>query len=274
MCTHCGPTLDEGQEQRVRLIHWHAGEAKERIQRLESAGVAVDFRPLDGGAALRELWEAPPSAVVIDLTRLPSHGRDVAVLLRERKRTRRVPLIFVDGDPDKVARVQALLPDAVFTTWSCIESSLRQAMADTPEDPVVPGSSMAGYAGTPLWKKLRIKANSTVGLVGAPPGFEEALGQLPQNVTFRRRLRGLFDLIIWFVGARRDLEGRIERMGQAMSDSGGLWIAWPKKASGVASDVSQASVRQVGLAAGLVDYKVCSIDATWSGLLFSRCKPG
>ena len=277
MCARRGagldPMLDEGQKQRVRLIHWHAGEAEERVQRLESAGVEVEYAPVDGTAALRVIWETPPSAVVIDLGRLPSHGRDIALHLRQRTATRHVPLVFVDGDASKVTGIQKLLPDAVFTTWSSIGASLPAAMANPPANPTVPRSTMDGCSGTPLWKKLRIKPNSTVALVGAPPDFEETIGQLPQGVKFRRRLSGLADIIIWFVGTRRDLERRIDRMGQTMSEGGGLWIARPKKTSGVASDLTQGRVREVGLAAGLVDYKVCAIDATWSGLLISRRKP-
>jgi hypothetical protein len=108
-----------------------------------------------------------------------------------------------------------------------------------------------------------------VALIDAPPGFEEAMGELPEGVMLTRQLDGRPDLVVWFVRSRQELERQIERM-VPLSDRGGLWIAWPKKASGFDTDLSQATVRQVALAAGLVDYKVCAIDATWSGLRFSR----
>jgi hypothetical protein len=257
----------------VRLIHWNAAEAEERADRLRAAGYKVVYKPLDGVAALRELWDNPSIAVVIDLGRLPSSGRDVALLLRQRKTTRHVPLVFVGGAPEKVTRVKKVLPDAVYTTWSQIRSSLNRAIAHPLADPVVPRSSLEGYSGTPLPKKLGIKANSVVALVGAPPGFAETLGKLPSGAALRKQVRGRCHLIIWFTKSRRDLERRVKGMARALADKGGLWIAWPKKASGVASDLSQNEVRKVGLAAGLVDYKVCAIDGTWSGLLFSRRKP-
>ncbi|KPK78865.1 MAG: hypothetical protein AMS25_14235 [Gemmatimonas sp. SM23_52] len=135
----------------------------------------------------------------------------------------------------------------------------------------MPGSVLAGYAGTPLTKKLGIKVNSLVALIGAPPGFEKTLGKLPDGVTLRRRAGGRADLIIWFSKSCKDLESRIGRVAERVGRDG-LWIAWPKKSSRKAADLSQAEVRRIGLAAGLVDYKVCAIDATWSGLKFTRKK--
>jgi CheY-like chemotaxis protein len=255
---------------RIRLIHWHPAEAEERAARLRAAGYDAACEP-PSRESLEKLWQNPPAAVVIDLTRLPMQGRDVGLLLRQRKSTRSVPLVFVAGDPEKVARVRKSLPDAEFTAWSRIRSSLRRAIARPPADPVVPQSSFEGYSGTPLPEKLGIKANSAVALVGAPRGFEATLGELPPGAVLRRQARGHCDLIVWFTRSRRDLERRLPKMG-ALARKGGLWIAWPKKSSGVASDLSQALVRKLGLAAGLVDYKVAAIDATWSGLRFARRK--
>ena len=110
-------------------------------------------------------------------------------------------------------------------------------------------------------------------LVGAPDDIERTLGVLPPDVTLRRRAQGRCDLIVWFVDTRRDLERRVARYG-AKAGAGGLWICWPKKASGVASDLSERVVRETGLAHGLVDYKIASIDPTWSGLRFTRRKSG
>ncbi len=255
---------------RVHLIHWNAAEAEERSDQLRSAGYEVVYETLDP-AGLRAMREDPPSAVVIDLNRLPSQGRDMAVAIRKYRATRHVPLVFVDGDPEKVARIKELLPDAVYTTWSQIGSSLEHAITHPPAEPVVPGSTMAGYAGAPLPKKLGIKANSVVVLVGAPEGFEETLGDLPEGVALLGEASSQPDVILWFTTSRSDLERDIERMG-AFAGQGGLWIAWPKKSSGIASDLSQAVVREAGLAAGLVDFKVCAIDETWSGLRFTRRK--
>jgi hypothetical protein len=191
--------------------------------------------------------------------------------IRQYKATRRVPIVFVEGDPRKVARIQEILPDALYTTWSRIQSTLKKALSCPPEDPVVPQSNLEAYSGTPLVKKLGIKSGSVVALVGAPEGLDRALGKLPEGVTLRTNARGKRDLTIWFVRSRKQLESRIEPMAAAVGD-GGLWIAWPKKTSALASDLSQPVVREIGLATELVDYKVCAIDETWSGLKFSRRK--
>jgi hypothetical protein len=252
----------------IRLIHWNAAEATERAAPLLSVGYAVAYESFSA-ATLREMRENPPDAVVIDLTRLPSQGRDIGLLLRKYKTTRHVPLVFVEGDPNKVARIKEFLPDAVYSEWSRIRSSLKRAMAHPPKDVVVPESSFAAYAGAPLVKKLGIKANSAVALVNAPHGFEKTLGELPEGSTLRRQARGRCDLILWFPPSRADLERRIERIREQVGRDG-LWIVWPKKASGIATDLAQVVVRRIGLASGLVDYKVCAIDETWTGLRFAR----
>lgn len=254
---------------RIRLIHWKAVEAPPRVALLEAAGYEVDYedRLADPPALLRDLRSAPPSAIVIDLTRLPSHGLQAALGLRQAKGTRHVPLVFAEGDPEKVERIRNTLPDAVYTSWSHIRSSLRQAIAHPPEDPIKPHSVMDGYSGTPLPKKLGIKPGAVVALVGAPEGFPETLGALPDGVQFRDKPGSPASLTLWFLRSRRDLDRSI---GKMLGCEGPVWMIWPKKASGVETDLTQQDVREVGLAAGLVDYKVCAVDATWSGLLFKR----
>lgn len=255
----------------VRLVHWKPDEAPPRIAALRAAGYRVAFDPFDPPRLLKELRGRPPDAVVIDLDRLPSHGRDVGVWLRTTKATRRVPIVFAGGAPDKVMRARQSLPDAVFTPWSRIRTALRRGIAHPPAEPVVPASALAAYSGTPLPRKLGIREGSTVGLLGAPPGFPATLGDLPAGARLRIPARGRSDLTVWFVRSLRDLRGGIARVARRTED-GPLWIAWPKQSSGVAADLTQPAVRAAGLAHGLVDYKICAIDATWSGLLFRRRK--
>jgi hypothetical protein len=127
----------------------------------------------------------------------------------------------------------------------------------------------AGYSGTPLPKKLGIRPGHRIALLKAPDGFEkETLGELPPGVRVGRRARGPLDVIVAFVTSQSELERGLEAWGAALDPAGGLWIAWPKLSSGVATDVREGSVREAGLARGLVDNKVCAIDATWSGLRF------
>ena len=131
---------------------------------------------------------------------------------------------------------------------------------------------MAGYSGTPLARKLGIREGARVGLVKAPQGFEQTLDELPEDVQLVRAARavpaGRFDVLIAFFDRRAALEQRFASLAKHLEEDGGLWIAWPKKASGVATDVDDGVVRATGLGCGLVDNKVCAIDATWSGLRF------
>lgn len=254
----------------VRLIHWNADEAQERAEQLTAAGYDVLSTPFDRDA-WRALREDPPQAAVIDLSRLRSHGRDVAVGIRSYKPTRHVPLVFVGGQPQKVEKVKTLLPDAVYTTWEDIGGALAGAIAHPPSKPVIPGSVMDAYSGTPLPKKLGIKPGSLLSVVHAPEGFRQTLGDLPDGVELHRQFRTSSDLTLWFIRSRAELENGMERMS-SLGESGGLWIMWPKKSSAMKSDLSESVVREVALAAGLVDFKVCSVDDTWSGLRFTRAR--
>lgn len=258
---------------RVQLIHWKPAEAEARVEELESAGYRVTFEPFQGPPTLRRLRADPPDALVIDLDRAPSQGRDVAFVLRQSKATRGLPLVFAGGETGKVAKIEKTLPDAVYTPWSRIRLGLERAIARPPADPVVPASALAGYSGTPLPRKLGIKPETVVTLLGAPEGFEATLKPLPDNVQFRRRAQGMANLILLFAKSQKEMERRFPPAARCLAEGGGLWIAWPKKASGVATDLTQAAVRSFGLGSEFVDYKICAIDETWSGLLFARRKP-
>ena len=128
-------------------------------------------------------------------------------------------------------------------------------------------SAPAGYSGTPLVRKLGIKPDSRLGLIGAPDGFDDTLGELPLGVRVVRRLGGpMFDVIVAFYERSAELERRLPPLVKALDWAGGLWIAWPKRASGVPTDLTDNVVRDLGLATGLVDNKICAIDQVWSGM--------
>lgn len=124
----------------------------------------------------------------------------------------------------------------------------------------------AGYSGKPLAHKLGIKAGYRVKTGKAPPDYVELLGRIPEGVVISPRLRAPVDLFHAFVRSRAELEAAV-RLGLAvMSRDGMIWVSWPKKSSGAVSDVTEDTVRAVALPLGLVDVKVCAVDATWSGL--------
>jgi hypothetical protein len=121
---------------------------------------------------------------------------------------------------------------------------------------------------TELVRKLGIKPGARLGLLDAPDGFEETLGELPLGVVVRAQARGRFDVIVKFSVRQSELSRRLRGLARALEPAGGLWLAWPKGSSGVATDLSDGVIRQLGLAAGLVDNKVCAVDETWSALRF------
>jgi hypothetical protein len=129
-------------------------------------------------------------------------------------------------------------------------------------------SRPAGYSGTPLIKKLGIKPDARIQYVGAPKGFAGLVGPLPEGA--RPQAAGTLDFAIVFVTNVVELARKFPTLRDKLETNGMLWVAWPKRASGVQTDLSESVVREYGLGAGLVDVKICAIDETWSGLKFVR----
>ena len=264
---------------RLRLIVWNESESAARAAVLAAAGWSVENALPPGPVLFRELRQSPPDVILIDLGRLPSQGRDVAFSIRSAASTRRVPLVFIEGDPEKTARIRSALPDAAFTTWKAVRGALAAALRRAPGDPGIPApaapGAFAGYSGTPLPKKLGIKPGMTVALLGAPKGFKATLGALPEGARLQHGTTGSPGLVIWFVRTAAELAGDIEGIA-AYAAGAQLWIAWRKRTAlpptAPSDSPSEPSVRAAGLAIGLVDFKICAIDETWSGLLFTRRK--
>lgn len=254
----------------ICLIHWKASEAREKVTSLRRAGYRISLLSKEPDD-LRRLGKRPLRAIVIDLSRLPSQGRDVALFLRQRKNTRNVPIFFVGGEVLKVRRIKKILPDESYTTWRNIKNALRRVGGKAQPVFFAHRSVMAGYAGTPLLKKLGIASGLRIGLVTPPRNLRTLLGNLPSGVILSKRLDRQTDMILWFVRSTVDLRALIGTIVPYVG-KGGIWIAWRKKVSRTASDLSQTDVRRVGLASGLVDYKIASIDDTWSGLRFALRK--
>lgn len=252
------------------LVHWNAGEAEVRAEELRRAGYEVACLARPSRDELLSLLDRLPAAAVIDLRRIPSAGRDVGIFLRGRRATRSLPLVFVEGDREKTAAVRGLLPDAHFTPWSGLDATLRNALAaPRPASPEVPGT-LSGYAGTPLPQKLGLRAGATLAILGGPDDFEARLGPLPAGVHIVRRATRGPSVVLLFVRSEAELGRRFPAAVRSLAPGGRLWIAWPKRASGVATDLTQASVRAFGLARGLVDYKIAALTPVWSGLCFAR----
>jgi CheY-like chemotaxis protein len=253
----------------VTLVHWNEAELPVRIAALRPHAKRIHTLSQAQATGLtRSVRDAAVDALVIDLSRLPAHGAELAKALRQSPVTRRLPLLFVGGLPEKVERVRSALPDATFGDWTTIASDLARAITSVPAEPVRPLVGIPAYAGRSLPQKLGIKAGSRVLLVDAPDALAALLATQVADATYRRDARGAADVALWFVPDLATLTRGLPRWA-ARDDIAGLWICWPKRASGRQTDLGESLVRERGLAVGLVDYKICAVDDTWSGLKFA-----
>lgn len=255
---------------RVQLVHWKEAEGRERARELRAAGLQVEYEA-DPPAVLRALKDDPPGAIVIDLTCRPSHGREWAWALRQSKKTRHVPLVFVGGEPAKVARIQRELPDATYTDWKGAARAVECALAAPPREVIVP-EQRHFYTAKPLAGKLGLKPGSSLALVDAPEDFERVLGALPEGATVKRGLRGRCAFVLWFVRTEKELRRALPKWKKAAEAGTRIWVAWPKKGSSIESDLAQDLVRTAPHSHGLVDFKICALDADWSGMCFVKRK--
>jgi len=250
---------------RIRLIHWKATEAADLCSKLKGAGYAVGYDEKLDSHAFRGIRASPPDAFVIDLSRRPSHGREVAVYFRGQKATRQVPIVFV-GDPKRAEAVRAVLPDAVYTTPTLLRSALRATLEKRSANPVTPVQMMDRYAARAAAQKLGIGEGCHAALIDPPRNYAAAVGPLPCGAALEESPAGICPVTLWFVHdaaawvqalpAMRDLAARTK-----------LWLLWRK-----GSTVTQTFLRGSAAAVGLVDYKICAIDKSWSGMLFTRKK--
>lgn len=253
----------------VRLVHWNEDEGLERHQQLEALGFDAAFDFGDGLFVIRLIKSTLPDAVVIDLSRIPSHGRDIANSIRSAKYSRHIPIVFVDGEPEKVKKTKQLIPDATYTSWGRIKPALSKAIAKPVKNPVVPNHHLAW--GKSTVEKLGVNAGFKVAMLASPKGFVDTLKPWPAKVKFTARPETDADLYMAFSKSAHELQAHLIAM-QPIRGKHTLWLLWPKKASGVKSDIDGNKVRNAGLASGWVDFKVCSVDETWSGLGFKRKK--
>jgi CheY-like chemotaxis protein len=253
---------------RVRLMHWKAAEAGEYFELLEGAGYQVEydaeFRP-----GLMRVWrESPPDAFVIDLSRLPSHGREIAIALRKSRATRSVPIVFCEGAEEKVARIRSELPDATYCRRATLRAGLSGALRKRVAAPVVPTQMMERYAGRTAAQKLGIREGSTVALIDGPRNAVEVIGELPGKVEFREDAAENVNVTLCFIHEVASLRARLSEL-RARAGATKLWILWRKGGQAARGGVTEGLIREHAIDLGLVDYKVCSVDAVWSGMLFA-----
>jgi hypothetical protein len=256
---------------RVRIVHWRAPEAAPLIEACRACGFEVDYDDVKFNELPKLIRAKPPDALVIDLSCLPSHGRDVAIAFRRSKYTRHIPLILVNGAPEKAEAIRQRLPDATFTTSASrreLCSRIKSACAKPVVDPVIPPGPMEGYESRTVAQKLGIKKGAAVAVIDAPRDYAALLGELPSEVELLEDPDSVESVTLWFVRDPRVYRAEVNRM-QAIAHRTKLWVVWRK---GSTNGLTQYLVREAANEAGLVDYKICAVNAQWSAMAFARRK--
>ena len=250
---------------RVRLFHWKSSEAGGLLKTLRAGGHRVDYDENITTGVLRGIRTSPPDAFVVDLSRMPSHGRGIAIYLRRSPATRRIPVVFVDGDPGKVEAIRKQLPDAMYVSAARIRSALRQAIANPPEAPIVP--VIPPHAPRPAAQKLGIREGSAVALIDPPRDYASVIGKVPAGVTFEEDGAAPCPVTLWFVDDPEVFLDALPRF-RSLAARTKFWILWRKQAARKGSRITAPFLRECAIAVGLVDYKICAVNETWSGMAF------
>jgi hypothetical protein len=239
---------------------------------LREAGFTVDSSRLNTSRVIGTIKESSPAAIVIDLDRLPSHGRAVAAALRSSASTRRIPIVFAGGIEEKIAAAREELPDAAFAPWKGAAAAIRKALKAKPANPVKPRPHMERYTGSGLARKLGLQTAIPCALIGAPDGFAESIDGLPDEFEFQSRIAADTKLAIWFVRTSAEMVFAAERASLHMPVGASVWIVYPKRSGSLRCDFVATDVRESALSMGLVDYKICAVDDDWTGMKFARRK--
>jgi len=253
------------------VVHWKPEEADGGLALLRKAGHQVEVYSDHGGKGLAKFKKAPPEVVVISLERLPSHGRHFAHWFRSTKATSGIPIVFVGGAEEKVAIARDLLPDALCCEWSRVRGTITQARKQKETLPPTPGQ---GHDKA-LWKKFALREGDHVLQLGGPENLLPILGEdLPKSIKLFRseeedlsHIEGI-DTVLLFSAWLLELKQWFPQAAKLVAPKRALWICWPKKASGMESNVSQSAVMAYARAAGWSDVKICRVDDTWSGHMF------
>jgi hypothetical protein len=245
---------------RVVVVNRDLIEAGSIAARLCSAEIQAEPYNSRGTRGFRHLRAEPPNAIVIDLALVPSYGRVMGAMIRENKSLRTIPLVFIEGDPEKTAKVRATLPDAVFAPWTKIADAIHRAIRRAPAEPLMP------VAQSTLLQKLGIREGSRVALLHAPKGFA-----LPKAAWTRSKPESA-NVILAFFGSIAALGHELPKIAAIVETGMRLWIAWPKRAGSVPTDLSMPRIGEMARPYGLATYKTCSLGEKWSAMVFGRSR--
>jgi hypothetical protein len=247
---------------RIVVAHYDSAEALRLAERVTREGFQGEPYVYRGSKGFRWLRENPPAAVLIDLTAMPSYGKYLGCMLREQKGTRSIPIVFLNGDPQKTAQIKTLLPDATFTSLPRLAAAIQKTVTRPPANPVIPKSDQLAAS------KLKIREGSVVALIGAPKEVKSSLKPLPAGVRFQTKEAGA-DVVVTFVKSVASLGRELPALAGQPRAGRAIWIAWPKKASESAGDLTMPRIVEMCAAYGLAAYKSCAVDETWSAVVIA-----
>lgn len=270
----------------IKLLSWHS-DLPAKAATLARKDLTIDSTQLvRTSEVIGELARLNPAALVLDLDKLPSNSREIALMLRTSKSARHIPILFAgeltsttpDTLPEKFARLRSELPDIPYATWPNASKALATLLKHPPiKPPIVPAPRT--YT-TSLPQKLGIVSASSksqdkprqIALLAAPENFHSHLGDLPDTISFATRITLKTHLAICFIRSIADLSATLDLLTVRLPEGASAWIAYPKRTTAHQRDFNENDVRNLALASGLVDYKICSIDTAWSGMKFAHRK--
>jgi hypothetical protein len=257
---------------RIRLLSFKAALVPERSKLLRSAGFTVNADPMRSASGIVGHFKANPvDAVVIDLDRLPSQGREMAIVLRNSKSTRPIPIVFVGGLEEKVSRLRNEMPDATYAEWNRqLAPAIHRAIASAPSAPIQPTPHMQRFSGSNLVHKLGITENMPVPIIGDSASITELLDPLPPGATLTRRIAPETKLALYVVHSLSDASAAYDHATAHLPQPASFWIIHPKRTPKQSVDFTQEDIRLDGVNRGFVDYKVCAVSDLLSGLKFTR----
>lgn len=240
----------------LALIVWNQQEAEQRAVSLREGGHEVTTFFAASSTMMKLIRAAAPQALIVDLNRQPSLGIQIGLA------TRKIPIVYIEGDAEKTAKAKAKVPGATYTTWKKLPALLKRIGSLAPS--TSSGSPMDLYKETPVAAKLGLDKVRTIVAIEAPRAF---LQLLPPHVEVVEEHQPS-DATFCFATSARELQARIESLAARAP----VWIAWPKRSTRSAAELNMYTVREIAFGAGLVDYKICGIDRHWSAMLFTRRK--
>lgn len=249
---------------RVLLYHWKEEEAAELVQRLESWGHTVGWRGtrVNKGTKITSPYQFRADVVVFDLSRMPVYSKYQAQLVRKGRTTAHIPFVFVEGEPEKVEALRRMFPEETFTNWKKLKGVLgkmkttslaARALPDTGAEPV-----------RELWQKLGLQAGMAVALGDAPREFWTALGNVPEGIDYEALL-GKAAMAFFFLEDPEALGRQWEQI-EAVGARLPVWLIYRK------GGLKMPELREVVIEAGMVDAKICRVNANWAGMLVKRRK--